>query len=83
MSEIRRIQLEERRRNEDMRIEERRHQQKIKAMSQDFHNLRDEAQKGDIYFLIYCSVLTAVLTIINVLPSMNLLINTLTQLAVI
>jgi len=46
MSEIRRIQLEERRRNEDMRIEERRHQQKIKAMSQDFHNLRDEAQKA-------------------------------------
>lgn len=44
MSEIRRIQIEERRRNEDMSIKERRHQQNIKVTSQDLHILRDEVQ---------------------------------------
>jgi len=46
MSEIRRITLEERRRNEDICIKERRHQQKLKAMSHDLRSLRDEAQKA-------------------------------------
>jgi len=42
--EIRRINIEEQRRNEDACIEERRHQEKIKAM--DLRSLRDEAQKA-------------------------------------
>jgi len=49
--EIRRINIEEQRRNEDACIEERRHQEKIKAM--DLRSLRDEAQKGMVYFCAY------------------------------
>jgi len=46
MSEIRRIQLEDRRRKEDMIVEERRHHEKIKAVSHQLHFLYDEAQKA-------------------------------------
>jgi len=46
ISEVRRIKIEEDRRKEDMILDERRHQEKIKAMYQKVRLLNDEAQKA-------------------------------------